>query len=157
MAQLSSFDNYLKRDNRRKRRNRNRHKDSIKIDKCPIEFIQIKNPYITSTYVDGDQIRKLFNDTIRADGIAIKAKRTYEQLKVEFSKLDDILSVEKAPISNMIEDFQLAIIEAEKQMLKTTLDATICTDKLNEARKLEKNQSYVDCFNCHELEETLFS
>ena len=56
MSQISSFDNYIKRDNRR--RCRNKCKNIVKLSN---EIIHIKNPSIISTYNDGDQIRKLFN------------------------------------------------------------------------------------------------
>jgi hypothetical protein len=152
MAQISSFDNYIKRDNRRKCRNKCKN-----IVKLSIDIIHIKNPSIISEYKDGDRIRKLFNAAYRTDSMAIKAKHTYDDLLVEFSNLHKVSSIDKAPTSNIIEDFQLAIDEAKIEMLKTALDAAIQTEKLNEARQLEKNQYRdIDCINCHELEKTFF-
>ena len=143
MDQISPFANCTARDIRRRR------------DKTLIK--PINQPPMISTYKEGYQIRNLLNASFRAGSIAINATQTYIQLKVEFSKLHEISSIDKAPTSKNIEDLQLAIDKAESEMLKTTLNSTILTEKLNDARELNVDRySNINYIDCHKLEQDFF-
>jgi len=98
-----------------------------------------------------------YNENI-LDNIAFRAKQKYERLIIEFERLNNPSTIDEAPLSKTIEDFQLKIIIAKREMLKTTLESKICTDKLNQFRKLEKTKSdNIEYINCHDLEKTFFN
>ena len=61
------------------------------------------------------------------------------------------LNYETAPMSTVIEDLQIAIINAYEVLYKASLNLTIISDKLIKARESEQNIIY-----CDELEKTFF-
>ena len=127
---------------RKKRRHKKHHK----------QYDDINYLSISPTYKNGNQIRKLFNDSIKFDKLAFMSKITYDKLLEQSNKLNNIESIADAPDSIIIENTQIALIMAHKNMLKTALDATIHKEKLNKARKLKIEPEYI---NCYELEQSL--
>ncbi len=135
-----------------KRRHKNHHKQSHEKQYHEKQYYDINHLSISPTYKNGDQIRKLFNDSIKFDKIASMSKKTYDNLLEQSNKLNNIESIADAPDSIIIENTQIALIIAHKNMLKTALDATIHKEKLTEARKLKIEPEYI---NCYELEQSL--
>jgi len=111
------------------------------------QYHDINHLSISPTYKNGDQIRKLFNDSIKFDKIASMSKKTYDNLLEQSKKLNNIESIADAPDSIIIENTQIALIIAHKNMLKTALDATIHKEKLTEARKLKIEPEYITPFS----------